>query len=73
MAGLQETPSPAILDHVTHFFVARGVRRVRDPNPDAGEDIEIVTHSLDEIDGLIRSGDIAHSQVICAFHFFRRA
>ena len=64
--------SPAILDHMTHFFLAREVRPIREPRPDAGEDLELVTHSIDEIEGLIRCGEITHSQVICAFHFLRR-
>ena len=60
-------PNPAILNNHCHTFLFENCRRVREPEPDHGEDIEVATLPLCEIPGSIASGAIDHALVICAF------
>lgn len=62
-------PNPAIQTNRCWFFLAQDVRRVGEPTPDENERIEVVTHALDEIPGLIADGTIAHSLVVLAFGY----
>jgi len=68
-------PQPAILDNKGFFFLAEGARRIQDPCPDAGEDLEILRIPLSEFEGRIQRKEIRHGMVLLAFFFqqqFRR-
>jgi ADP-ribose pyrophosphatase len=61
------TPNPAFLSNRCHTFLVEQCRSMADPEPDAGEDIEVVLHPLVEIPELIASSAIDHALVICGF------
>ncbi|MBM4340460.1 MAG: NUDIX hydrolase [Deltaproteobacteria bacterium] len=66
-------PNPAIFNNRCHTFLAKNVKKIREPKPDQTEDIEVVLIPLAEIPGLIRKGTIDHAIVITAFaHYFLR-
>jgi 8-oxo-dGTP pyrophosphatase MutT (NUDIX family) len=61
---------PGYQDNRCHTFLALGVKRVAEPELDAGEDIEVVKVPRTALADLVRSGEISHSLVIAAFHLF---
>jgi ADP-ribose pyrophosphatase len=61
-------PNPALQGNRCHCFLALGCERAHDGHPDAGEDIEVELRALSDVPELIRSGQITHSLVVCAFH-----
>lgn len=61
---------PAMQDNFCHTFLALGARRVSDPTPDAGEDLEVVRVPLAEVPALVREGRIRHGLVLAAFYWF---
>jgi ADP-ribose pyrophosphatase len=63
-------PNPAIFNNRCYTFMARNVRKVRDPAPDQTEDIEVVLIPLVDIPELIRKGEIDHAIVISAFYWY---
>ncbi|MDF1552492.1 MAG: NUDIX hydrolase [Deferrisomatales bacterium] len=63
-------PQPAIQNNICHTFLARGVTRVAAPTPDDGEDMEVVTVPLTELEDRVRSGEIAHGLVLAALYRF---
>jgi 8-oxo-dGTP pyrophosphatase MutT (NUDIX family) len=63
-------PQPAIQNNVCHTFLARGVTRVAAPAPDDGEDLEVVTVPLAEVDERVRRGEISHGLVLAALYRF---
>jgi ADP-ribose pyrophosphatase len=65
-------PNPAIQTNRCHVFLARGVRRVGEPQPDATEDLEVVVAPLIEIPDRIADGTIRHALVIAAFATLER-
>lgn len=65
-------PNPAIQNNRCHTFLARGVRRVRQQNLDAMEEIDVVLIDPDDIPGLIADGTINHALVVSAFYFWQR-
>jgi 8-oxo-dGTP pyrophosphatase MutT (NUDIX family) len=64
------TPNPAFLNNHCHTYLIEECRRVAEPTPETGEEIEIVLHPLADIPGLIASGEIDHSLVINAFWWY---
>jgi len=64
-------PNPPIQNNRCHTFLARGPRRVAEPQPDAGERFEQQRVPLDEIPRLIGDGTITHALVLAAFSLFR--
>ncbi len=60
-------PNPAIQNNRCFFFLARGVARTTEAEPDAFERIEVVTRPLADVPELVRSGQIGHSLVTLAF------
>ncbi len=62
-------PNPAMQTNRCHSFLARGVRRVREPSLDAGEDIEVVRVPLAEIPERVARGEIQHALVVVAFAY----
>lgn len=63
-------PNPAIQPNFCYSFLARGVRRVGDPQLDGTEETEVVRVPLTQVKELIASGKITHALVIAAFSFF---
>lgn len=59
-------PNPAFHDNRCHHFLARDVVRTHEQELDAGEDIQIVTLTRDEVVAGIRSGEINHALVLTA-------
>jgi len=64
------TSNPAVLDNCTHTFVARGVRRLGEPEPDENEDLEVVLHPVAGIRELLLGGEIQHSLSVVALAMF---
>lgn len=60
---------PAIQDNELHTFLALGAKKVAEPAPDEGEDLEVVTYPLAEVDGMIRAGEISHALILTAFQW----
>ena len=65
------SPQPAILSNRCFFYLAEDAVKTRQQNLDAGEDIEILTVPLKEIQTKIESNEIDHGMVLLAFFFFR--
>jgi ADP-ribose pyrophosphatase len=63
-------PNPAFQSNRCTTFLAEGCRSVGALIPDAGEDLAVELVPRRSIPGLIRRGQITHSLVIAAFHFF---
>jgi len=61
-------PNPAFMRNRLHAFLAEGAHRVGELLQDDGEDIEVETRPLGDIDAMIASGEITHSLVTFAFH-----
>ena len=59
-------PNPAYHDNLCHHFVARGVKRLQEPMPGAGEALEVVVLSEAEIIEAARSGEIGHVLALSA-------
>ena len=64
-------PQPAVLTNKCFFYLARDVKLTREPDFDAGEDIEIVKVPLEEIASKIRNHDITHGMIQLALFFFQ--
>ena len=64
-------PQPAILSNRCFFYLAEDAVKTRQQNLDAGEDIEILTVPLKEIQAKIDNSEIDHGMVLLAFFFFR--
>ncbi len=62
-------PNPAIQDNACTTWLITGAERTAEPQPDEGEDIEVVTVPRREIPALLRQGRITHSLVVAAFHW----
>jgi len=59
-------PNPAYHDNRCHHFLARDVRLTQAPEPGAGEAIEVVTLSGEEIIAAARDGRISHVLALSA-------
>lgn len=62
-------PNPAIQSNYCDTFLARGVKRIVEPQFDRNEYIEIRLTPIEEIPLLIQSGRITHALVIVAFYY----
>ena len=67
----QMNPNPAIFSNRCSVYLATDCRKVGDLEMDAGEDIEVVTVPVSELDGLIRDGEIEHAIVLGAIALWR--
>lgn len=63
-------PNPALFNNRCYTYVARNVKKIRDPVLDQAEDIEVVLIPLSDIPELIQNGEIDHAMVITAFYWF---
>jgi len=66
-------PNPALFTNRCHTFLARGCRKVGEIEQDAGEDIEVLTLPLAEVEDRVRRGEIDHSLVLSGLYFLRLA
>ena len=64
-------PNPALFTNRCSVFLATGCQRVAELAMDPGEDIEVVTVPVAELDGMIRRGEIDHALVLAAIAFWR--
>jgi len=64
-------PQPAVLSNKCFFYFADNVKKIREPDLDAGEYIEIVKFPLKEIALKIENREIIHGMVLLAFFFYR--
>ena len=64
-------PQPAILSNRCVFYLAEGAVKAQQQNLDAGEDIEIMTIPLNQIQAKIENKEIDHGMVLLAFFFFQ--
>ena len=61
-------PNPAIQNNRCPTFLARSAKKIEEPRFDTTEDIATYTAPLSDVPGLIGTGKITHSLVICAFY-----
>jgi 8-oxo-dGTP pyrophosphatase MutT (NUDIX family) len=68
-------PNPAIQDNQCHTYLAESAVINGPQAQDEKEDIQVVRHRFEDVPGLINSGRITHSLVLCAFflYFLRSA
>lgn len=64
-------PNPSMMTNRCFAFLATGCRRAGELRMDPGEDIEVVTVPVAELDGLIRGGGIDHAIVLATISFWR--
>jgi 8-oxo-dGTP pyrophosphatase MutT (NUDIX family) len=64
-------PNPSMMTNRCHAFLATGCHRIGDLQMDPGEDIEVVTVPLAELDGLVVRGEIDHAIVLATLAFWR--
>jgi ADP-ribose pyrophosphatase len=64
------SPNPAIFNNRCYTFLARNVKRIRDPMPDQTEDIDVELVPLADIPTYLREGKIDHAIVVSAFHLY---
>jgi ADP-ribose pyrophosphatase len=62
-------PNPAIINNMTHTFLATGVKKIGEQDPDGTEEIEVIEVSPKKVEWMIRKGKITHTLVISAIHF----
>lgn len=65
------TPNPAIFTNRCFVYLARGCRRIAELAQDPGEDIEVVTVPMAQVDDLVQQGQIDHALVLAALAFLR--
>jgi ADP-ribose pyrophosphatase len=63
-------PNPAIQDNWVYHYLAVDCEKMREVEFDSTEHVVTKSVNLSEITQLIKSGEITHSLVIAAFHWF---
>ena len=63
-------PQPAVLSNECSFFLAKEAKKVQAPNPDPGEDIEVMLVPLKSIPSRIEKEEITNGMVLLAFFFY---
>ncbi len=64
-------PNSALFTNSCYAFLATGCRSVGDLQQDPGEDIEVITMSIEKAEELVLSGEIDHSLVLSALYYYR--
>jgi 8-oxo-dGTP pyrophosphatase MutT (NUDIX family) len=64
------TSNPAFINNQTHTFLALNARLTGQTSFDSAEYIEFELAGIEEIPGLIASGQINHALVIAAFYHY---
>jgi len=62
-------PNPALQDNHCDTYLAKNAKKVRAPQFDGNEDIELKVVPYEMIPKLIENGTITHALVIVAFHY----
>ena len=65
--------NPAFMNNSCHNFLATGCQQLLPTSLDAGEDIDVLLFSLQEVGRMLREGTIRHSMVIAAFFGYLQA
>ena len=65
--GTQQ-PNPALISNRLWSYVALGCEKKFEQNLDEFEDIEVMTHTVEETLAMIKDGQIKHSMVIAAIY-----
>lgn len=65
-------PNPAIQTNRCHVFLVRDAIRVGEPEPDPGEDLEVMLEPVARVRERIAEGSIDHALVIAAFAAYER-
>jgi 8-oxo-dGTP pyrophosphatase MutT (NUDIX family) len=65
-------PNPAFMNNRCYTYLIEGCRPAGELQLDPGEDLEVVPTPLTKIAGLIASGEIDHSLVVCGFWWLRQ-
>lgn len=55
------SPNAALQNNWMHTYLAIGVKKLGDPQPDAGEHLEVELHAADAVRRLISEGEIIHA------------
>ena len=63
-------PNPAIQQNYCGTILVRDVE-LGEQSLEGNEEIEVVLYPLSDVPDLIRTGQITHSLVIAAFHFYQ--
>ncbi len=63
-------PQPAVMDNRCFFILAHDARLACEPQPDPGEDIEVVRLALEDVPSLIKTGHIANGMIQLAFYTY---
>ena len=64
-------PNPSMMTNRCHVFLATGCEHVGPLQQDPGEDLEVVTVPADQVDDLIRRGEIDHAIVLATIAMWR--
>jgi len=64
-------PNPALMSNRCYAFVATGCRPVGELQQDLGEDIEVVTVPLRELDAMLSRGEVDHAIVLATIALWR--
>jgi len=62
-------PNPASHTNMMHCFLARNVERVREPDPDDTEHLEVVLLPLDELIQMAQRGELVQAMHLSALFF----
>ncbi len=65
--------SAVLFSNRCHSYLIRGCERQGEPEPDPGEDFEVLTVPLAEVERMVREGAIDHALVLNALYFLRLA
>jgi len=65
-------PNPAIQTNRCHVFLVGQAVRVAEPDPDPGEDLEVLVEPIARVREMIASGRIDHALVLAAFAAYER-
>lgn len=64
-------PNPALFNNYAYTVLITGARRVAEPSPDEHEEIASRLYTLNEVEEMLRRGEITHSLVVNAFLWLR--
>ena len=62
--------NPAIFNNYIYFYYARDCKNTGKQTLDLAEDIEVVTHTISEINELIADGTINHTLIVAALNLY---
>jgi len=66
-------PNPALFTNRCDTYLLTGCRLVGDIQPDPGEDLEVLTLPLGDVEDMVRAGTIQHALVLNALYLHRLA